>query len=169
MVPVDIFRFVEEHPPTADDYDRYGYQAARYDALEALGFTATDEEFTALGKAFEIAKGTGGQSESDDDDDEPAARGMTETDAAEIAAEKGWTLVPNWKYDKTADRSHKPKGKVYTDGKSFYGADNTGHVGFAFKKWTGAARKLAYAGNVTPDKPDDVIARGKQRKKKKKK
>jgi hypothetical protein len=93
-----------------------------------------------------------------------ASGGMTETEAAQFAAAHDWFLLTGWSYNKKADQSHSPKGKVYTDGKnSAWSADNTGHVGKGWKYYGGAPKSLAYLGTVTDETPYEVIARGKQR------
>ena len=60
---------------------------------------------------------------------------MVEEDAKVIADLNGWGLVNQ---DFTCrDRAHTPKGRVYlnSDTGAYYGADNTGHVGWGFKVW----------------------------------
>jgi hypothetical protein len=82
----------------------------------------------------------------------PTTGGMVEGDAAIIAEANGWEDVSGkWSCD---DSSHTPKGKVYYDKKtgSYYGADNTGHVGWGFKVWTKKDKTtLSYKGNVVWD------------------
>lgn len=92
--------------------------------------------------------------------DRPTTGGMMEVDAAVIAELNGWTESgKDWK---CSDSSHTPKGKVYTDGTIYYGADNTGHVGWGFKVWTKKnATTLTYAGNTVWDGADwQYISRG---------
>ena len=82
----------------------------------------------------------------------PTSGGMAEDEAAVVAKENGWDAVSTVKL--TCDEpSHTPKGKLYTDGKgTFFGADNTGHVGWGFKVWTvKKGNKLHYAGNSVWD------------------
>ena len=79
--------------------------------------------------------------------DRPTSGGMTEGDAAAIAGDNEWT-VDNRSWT-CSDRGHTPKGRLYTNGDSFYGADNTGHVGWGFKVWTKKDKTtLDYAGNL---------------------
>lgn len=82
--------------------------------------------------------------------DRPTAGGMMEGDAAILAELNGWVEAgKSWKCD---DPSHTPKGKVYTDGNVYYGADNTGHVGWGFKVWEKKnATTLRYTGNTVWD------------------
>jgi hypothetical protein len=78
----------------------------------------------------------------------PTTGGMVEEEAAKLATLNGWTQVTT--SFTCTDASHTPKGKVYTDGTSYYGADNTGHVGWGFKVWTKKNKTtLNYAGNET--------------------
>lgn len=160
-----LLAFVMEHPP-GDIRDPYGYIGINWDALEAAGYESTEGEIKLLGHALDNVRAA-----------PPAAaparadvrkEGMTETDAREIADARGWTLVEKWDYDKRADTSHRPKGKVYTDGERFFSADNTGHVGFGFKRFSGSAKSLSYEGNVSANDPDTLIQRGAQRTEKKK-
>jgi hypothetical protein len=93
--------------------------------------------------------------------------GMDETDAARLAEHYGWEVAtsPEWT---CKDRKHTPKGRVYTDGDgNYWGADNTGHVGFGFKMWIGSPRDLTYMGNVRHHSPHALIQRGAQRTEKK--
>jgi hypothetical protein len=86
----------------------------------------------------------------EDPENRPTEGGMVEGDAAVIADLNGWWLDTK-KYT-CSDKSHAPKGKVYTDGTSFYGADNTGHVGWGFKVWTRKkGNELQYEGNLVWD------------------
>lgn len=80
----------------------------------------------------------------------PTSGGMAEGDGKTIAGVLGWTQdTTDWSCE---DRAHTPKGKVYTDGSSYYGADNTGHVGWGFKIWTKKKKGvLNYAGNYCWD------------------
>ncbi|MCC2686170.1 MAG: hypothetical protein K0R75_3069 [Paenibacillaceae bacterium] len=92
----------------------------------------------------------------------PTTGGMVEGDAAIIAEANGWEDVSgNWSCD---DTSHTPKGKVYYDKSSgsYYGADNTGHVGWGFKVWTKKNKTtLSYKGNVVWDGTEwKYISRG---------
>ena len=77
----------------------------------------------------------------------PTRGGMQENDAAIIAAQNGWTEdTTEWGCD---EPSHTPKGRVYTDGRVYYGADNTGHAGWGFKVWSKKKKGvLHYAGNT---------------------
>jgi hypothetical protein len=81
-------------------------------------------------------------------DERPTTGGMSEGDGAVIAELNGWIQdTTEWRCD---EPSHKPKGKVYTDSSVYYGADNTGHVGWGFKVWTKKkGTMLHYAGNTT--------------------
>lgn len=80
----------------------------------------------------------------------PTTGGMVEEDATKLAASLGWTQVTG--AFTCTDPSHSPKGKIYTNGESFYGADNTGHVGWGFKVWTKKNKTtLNYSGNITWD------------------
>jgi hypothetical protein len=83
-------------------------------------------------------------------DERPTTGGMSEGDGAVIADLNGWAQdTTGWRCD---EPSHSPKGKVYTDGSVYYGADNTGHVGWGFKVWTKKkGTMLHYAGNTTWD------------------
>ena len=79
----------------------------------------------------------------------PTAGGMVEGDGATLANHFGWTEDnSSWK---CSDSSHTPKGKVYIDGnKNYYGADNTGHVGWGFKIWHKKNKTtLDYVGNYS--------------------
>ncbi|MFC5452440.1 eCIS core domain-containing protein [Paenibacillus aestuarii] len=82
----------------------------------------------------------------------PTSGGMVEGDAAIIAEMNGWGDVSgDWSCD---DPSHTPKGKVYYNrsSNSYYGADNTGHVGWGFKVWSKKNKTtLSYKGNVVWD------------------
>lgn len=80
----------------------------------------------------------------------PQEGGMSETEAAIIADENDWDDVSKeWR---CSDRAHTPKGKVYKQGSNYYGADNTGHVGWGFKVWTKKNHTtLDYAGNLVWD------------------
>jgi len=160
-----LLAFVTEHPP-GDIGDTYGYIAINWEALEAAGYESTEGEIKSLGYALRNVRAAPPATAPASAD--ARKEGMTETDAREIADARGWTLVDKWDYDKRADTSHRPKGKVYTDGKRFYSADNTGHVGFGFKRFTGSAKGLSYEGNVSADDPDTLIQRGAQRTEKKK-
>jgi hypothetical protein len=89
-----------------------------------------------------------GTPQADPRDQWPTSGGMEEGEGSQIAAQLGWTQVNSTKF--TCDEpSHTPKGKVYTNGDVFYGADNTGHVGWGFKVWTTKkGNMLHYAGNI---------------------
>ncbi len=73
--------------------------------------------------------------------------GMREDEAAGVARANNWTVDnTNWR---CRDVAHTPKGRVYTNGDVYYGADNTGHVGWGFKIWTrDGGTWLRYAGNM---------------------
>jgi hypothetical protein len=99
------------------------------------------------------------------DQDRPG--GMSETDAGDLAEYYEWDVATASEWS-CKDRSHTPKGRVYTDGKgNYWGADNTGHAGFAFKYWTGSPKDLTYRGNVPHHDPFAVVQRGAQRTEKK--
>jgi hypothetical protein len=91
----------------------------------------------------------------------PTSGGMDETDAKTVAGTLDWVEdTTNWTCQ---DKSHTPKGKVYTNGAgAYYGADNTGHVGWGFKVWeVNKGKELKYRGNVTWNGTDWVYrARG---------
>lgn len=74
--------------------------------------------------------------------------GMTDDEGAGVAHNKGW-IDDDTKYT-CDDDSHTPNGAVFTDGKNFYGPDNTGHVGWGFKVWIKGNKKnqLMYQGNT---------------------
>jgi hypothetical protein len=94
--------------------------------------------------------------------------GMAETDAARLAEHYEWEVATASSWNCPADRAHTPKGRVYTDGRgNYWGADNTGHVGFGFKYWTGSPRALVYMGNVRHHSPFAIVQRGSQRTEKK--
>jgi hypothetical protein len=81
----------------------------------------------------------------------PTTGGMQEGDAMVIGAQNGWEIV-----DETftcTDRSHTPKGRLFTNNAgAYYGADNSGHVGWGFKVWTSDGYKnLKYQGNFVWD------------------
>jgi hypothetical protein len=81
----------------------------------------------------------------------PTAGGMVEGDGATVAGTLGWTQdTGTWS---CSDRAHTPKGKVYEDGRgNYFGADNTGHVGWGFKVWLKKNKTtLDYAGNYSWD------------------
>ena len=80
----------------------------------------------------------------------PTTGGMSETDAAIIADLNDWDdASKEWR---CSDSGHTPKGKVYKGGSNYYGADNTGHVGWGFKVWTKKNHTtLDYAGNTVWD------------------
>ncbi|WP_197286121.1 eCIS core domain-containing protein [Paenibacillus sp. FJAT-27812] len=92
------------------------------------------------------------ESRSDDvsvPENRPTSGGMVEGDAATIADLNEWE-EDTAEYDCT-DRAHSPKGKVYYDSrtKRYYGADNTGHVGWGFKIWVKKDKTtLIYKGNL---------------------
>jgi hypothetical protein len=82
----------------------------------------------------------------------PTQGGMVEEDARVIADLNGWELS-NQTFTCT-DKSHTPKGNVYysRDNGAYYGADNTGHVGWGFKVWTKIDKTtLKYNGNLVWD------------------
>ncbi len=82
-----------------------------------------------------------------DPDNRPTKGGMAEVDAAVIADLNGWQVV--YKNYECSDRKHTPKGRLYTNGKgAYYGADNTGHVGWGFKIWSLKNDVLQYEGNL---------------------
>jgi hypothetical protein len=76
----------------------------------------------------------------------PTTGGMVEEDATKLAKLNGWELSATaWR---CSDTSHTPKGKVYTNGTHYYGADNAGHVGWGFKVWSKKNKTtLDYEGN----------------------
>jgi hypothetical protein len=78
----------------------------------------------------------------------PTEGGMAEDDAAKIADLNGWDVV--YGEFTCTDISHSPKGRVYTNNKgAYYGADNTGHVGWGFKIWSKRDKTtLVYQGNL---------------------
>ncbi|MFQ6026091.1 MAG: DUF4157 domain-containing protein [Dehalococcoidia bacterium] len=79
-------------------------------------------------------------------------RGMTEVDAKELADYHGMEDVSSDKWICPDDKPHTPKGKLYQKGNRYYGADNTGHVGFCFKIWKKSGKgkwSLEYLGNIT--------------------
>jgi hypothetical protein len=81
----------------------------------------------------------------------PTSGGMVEGDGADVAGVLGWTQDGGgWK---CSDPGHTPKGKVYVDGSgNYFGADNTGHVGWGFKVWLKKNKTtLDYAGNYSWD------------------
>ncbi len=80
----------------------------------------------------------------------PTAGGMNETDAKIVAGVLGWEEdSSSWA---CSDPGHTPKGKVYTNGTVYYGADNTGHVGWGFKVWNKKKKGvLDYKGNISWD------------------
>lgn len=79
----------------------------------------------------------------------PTEGGMVEEDAAKLAELNGWTQAGSFS---CSDSSHTPKGKVYTNGTAYYGADNAGHVGWGFKVWTKKNKTtLDYEGNMVWD------------------
>lgn len=95
------------------------------------------------------------------DDDILVKRGMSEDEARQLADYHGMDDVSNSKWT-CSDKSHSPKGKVYKLGSCYYGADNTGHVGFCFKIWTKAKKgkwMLDYEGNITHNLKK-IISRG---------
>lgn len=90
----------------------------------------------------------------------PTEGGMREDEAAAVAQVNDWAVdKTNWR---CRDVAHTPKGRVYTNGDVYYGADNTGHVGWGFKIWTRAGGTwLNYRGNLVWDGNGwNVIARG---------
>jgi hypothetical protein len=74
--------------------------------------------------------------------------GMIEGDATIIAEKQGWDCVANTFI--CSDLAHSPKGKLYLSQEGvYYGADNTGHVGWGFKVWTKKDKTtLNYNGNI---------------------
>jgi hypothetical protein len=78
----------------------------------------------------------------------PTSGGMAEEEATAFAQEFEWQVVSTIKVT-CSDPSHTPKGKVYTNGKVFYGADNTGHAGYGFKVWErDKGNRWKYKGNL---------------------
>jgi hypothetical protein len=78
-------------------------------------------------------------------------RGMAEDEARVLAEFHGMEDVSDDRWV-CSDRPHSPKGRVYQLGNRYYGADNTGHVGFSFKIWSKAKKgawTLDYLGNIT--------------------
>jgi hypothetical protein len=78
--------------------------------------------------------------------------GMVETDAKVIAEQQNWDCL-NSNFS-CSDSTHTPKGKLYFDKASntYYGADNTGHVGWGFKVWQKRDKTtLDYKGNIVWD------------------
>ena len=75
--------------------------------------------------------------------------GMVEGDGATVAATLGWDAAGSKSDWGCSDPAHSPNGKVYKDGQNnYFGADNTGHVGWGFKVWLKKDNKtLDYAGN----------------------
>lgn len=86
--------------------------------------------------------------EQEDVEEIPTQGGMAEDEARAFADKFGWEPVST--EDVTcSDPTHTPKGKVYTNGKAFYGADNTGHAGYGFKVWTREkGNRWKYCGNL---------------------
>lgn len=80
----------------------------------------------------------------------PTVGGMSSGDFRTLASLNGWTLASkDGKKFTCSDKSHSPKGEVYTDGKVFYGADLDGHVGWGFKVWERKkGNELKYCGNT---------------------
>jgi hypothetical protein len=79
----------------------------------------------------------------------PTEGGMVEGDGADVAGVLGWAEDGSrWN---CSDRGHTPKGRVYVDGSgNYFGADNTGHVGWGFKVWIKKNKTtLDYAGNYS--------------------
>jgi hypothetical protein len=106
---------------------------------------------TALDKLREAEKATKKPTavfDITDPANRPTEGGMAEDDAAKIAELNNWDVV-NEEFTCT-DISHSPKGRVYTNNKgAFYGADNTGHVGWGFKVWSKKDKTtLVYQGNL---------------------
>lgn len=78
----------------------------------------------------------------------PTQGGMAEDEARVFADRFGWEAVSTEDVTCT-DPTHTPKGKVYTNGKVFYGADNTGHAGYGFKVWVREkGNRWKYCGNL---------------------
>lgn len=78
-------------------------------------------------------------------------RGMSEDEARQLADYHDMEDISSSKWT-CSDKPHSPKGKVYKLGSGYYGADNTGHVGFCFKIWSKAKKgkwTLDYEGNIT--------------------
>ncbi len=121
--------FLKRHGLTAND------KAAVQNALDAL-------------RANQPAAAAPVKVDMNDSTNWPTAGGMDETDAKIVAESLGWQLVS--KEFRCSDPGHTPKGKVYSDGSTYYGADNTGHVGWGFKVWTvKKGTMLDYKGNIS--------------------
>jgi hypothetical protein len=146
----------------------------RYLAANPDGHRAWDDIVkNALGlpdlkKAVDAAAPEQAQASAVPFGDQDRDGGMQEGDATRLAEYYEWEVATASEWICKADPSHTPKGRVFTDRNgNYWGADNTGHVGFGFKFWTGSPRKLTYMGNVRHHSPFTVIERGAQRTEKK--
>ena len=152
--------FVRAHRPADDVHDPYHYAANHWEELEAAGYEATEEERGQL--KFVLGNVKGEPAEEELEKVETKKEKMTETDAKDIADEKGWTPVTKFKISRSS--GHNPgKAKVYTDGEYFYSADSAGHVGHGFKRYSGRAMALVYEGTVSSEDTDKIIPRSTQR------
>ncbi len=116
-----------------------------------------DQDDEVLEQIFE------GQGTIEQEDDDPSVRnpkrrpgegGMTDGDGTIIAVLNGWTEVTNASKFTCKDIFHTPKGRLFVNDEGvYYGADNTGHVGWGFKMWTAQGTQLEYKGNLVWDLP----------------
>lgn len=75
--------------------------------------------------------------------------GMAEDDAMKIANHFGWEV--EYQEFTCSDKKHTPKGRLFYSKKNncYYGADNSGHVGWGFKVWSKKNKTtLDYQGNL---------------------
>ena len=92
--------------------------------------------------------------------------GMDDTDAQTLANFYGWERKTSSNWFCPSDKSHTPKGAVFYDATRdrYFGGDNSGHVGFCFKVWSGSKENnLTYLGCAPHSDPDRIIGRGAQR------
>ncbi|HWE57291.1 MAG TPA: hypothetical protein VG435_17425 [Acidimicrobiales bacterium] len=144
-----LFRAGEMHVPSRQK-DKREFLAEYH--LTAQDVAAVEKTLNELRAAAKAAKPAAPVYDLSDPAQRPTSGGMSEDDAATVARLNGWRVDDTeWK---CSDVNHTPKGRVYTDGKSYFGADNTGHVGWGFKVWTPKKKGvLDYAGNTVWDGP----------------
>ena len=118
---------------------------ARDHGISANDLAAIQAEVTRLREAAPQAEVAEVVDMTDNSNWPTGRSGMVEGDAETVAGVNGWWETSN------AFRctGHNPNGKVYTDGKQFFGADNTGHSGWGFKVWLNGKKPTikTYAGN----------------------
>jgi hypothetical protein len=114
---------------------------------------AIQTKLNELREANPVKKVTG-QYDVTKPENRPGEGGMSDGDASQIAQLNGWNEVSNPKRFTCKDPAHSPKGKLFMNAEGvYYGADNTGHVGWGFKMWTGKGTTLEYKGNLVWDVP----------------